>query len=371
MSQSIAAKEWKPSEKLPEDFLNLPHKLYAQDPNWIPEDRDALEASFSESNPYFSKNKACIIHSENLRLAGFYNPELRIDGETAAFFGFWETTNDLDLCKDAFDQLDAWARGLGAKRIYGPINFSTYNDYRLRLDAFERPQFLGEPYNPSYYPDLLEQLGYEIRYKYFTACCTTQVLAFAAKMQIEKLEKKANDAGITLKPLTSDYWMASLDQLYPIVDCIFKENFAYTPITFDQFKSYCGEKFANKFCPTMSNVALQNDKIVAFQLFYPDYSPLVTQAAENRIDTQNLRYCDHFQLLPEPRTFLGKTVGVHPDFRSMGLGYYGGFFGTLRAEEHKLYEFGYGAMVREDNHSKAIKKFAQHSYHYGLFHKAL
>ena len=288
--------DWDPSCELPDQFLEIPHAIYGNDTNWVPENRASVISSFSGGNPYFENNAALVIAEDGIRLAGFFNPNLNIDGQKVAFFGYWETPNNLESNQRVFSKFESWAKNKGAEQVFGPINFSTFGDYRLRIDGFDRPQFLGEPYNPNYYPELLASLGYEVRYKYFTACCTIETLAFAAKMQMEHLEKKVSAAGIEIVPLTPEYWIDNLDQLYPIIDCIFSENFAYTPITFDQFKVYCGEKFAKKFCTKMSNIALKGDKLVAFQLFYPDYSPLVTQIHEPPIPVEDIRYSEHFDL---------------------------------------------------------------------------
>lgn len=369
MAPKLAENDWDPALELPPDFLELPHKIYANDPNWIPEDRDLVRKAFDQQNPYFKRNQVFVTASPNLRLAGFYNPDLVVDGKKPCFFGYWETTDDAAENLKAFSELEKWALSKGAEHIYGPINFTTYGDYRLRIDGFDHPQFIGEPYNPNYYPELMKSLGFRERYRYFTACCKVETLASAAKVQMGSLEERLSTEGIRVERLTPEFWMENLEQLYPFIDSIFSQNFAYSPITYDQFVAYCGEKFAKKFCTKMSNIAIKGDQIVAFQLFYPDYSPLVTQAAKSPIPQAELDYRKHFDLLPKPRTFLGKTLGTLPEFRSKGLFYYLGFYGSLQAVGH--YQYGYGAMVRDDNHSAVVKQFADHCHHYALYSKAL
>ena len=77
---------------LPEGFLSLPEAIYAGDDQWIPEDGDSVARRFSPENTWFQSNRAislCIPGAA--RAVGFLNPDLRIDGQVVAFFG-WENT---------------------------------------------------------------------------------------------------------------------------------------------------------------------------------------------------------------------------------------------------------------------------------------
>jgi hypothetical protein len=61
-----------------------------------------------------------------------------------------------------FGRAEQWAREQGCQAMVGPINFTTYSDYRLLVAGDpKQPPFPGEPYNPPYYPELIEKCGYE------------------------------------------------------------------------------------------------------------------------------------------------------------------------------------------------------------------
>ena len=153
--------EFKPEDGLGDDFFRIAQEVYSGDLRWIPEDENAVRTSFSPQNPYF---KSCEVwvqtQDRDARLVGFFNPSLRILDETVAFFGFWETGEDLEPNRQLFQKMEGWAKAKGAKRIYGPINFTTFGDYRLRLQESQDGPYPGEPYNPPYYISLLADLGY-------------------------------------------------------------------------------------------------------------------------------------------------------------------------------------------------------------------
>ena len=87
---------WNPSTPLPEAFLALPGQIYADDSFWLGEDPQSVRQQFSGLNPWFNDGLAWIgVIPGKARLAGFVAPGQLVDGEQAAFFGFWETINDL------------------------------------------------------------------------------------------------------------------------------------------------------------------------------------------------------------------------------------------------------------------------------------
>lgn len=361
---------WSPADELPDEFLELPAHVYASDPEWLGEDADAVRAQFSLYNPWFAQGRAWVgVLPGQARLAGFCQDQ-EIDGERVAFFGYWEGLDTAAPHVRLFGELAAWARSQGATRLYGPINFTTFNSYRLRLDAFEHGAFPGEPWNRPYYADRLVDLGFSLRYRYFSTFNATRDVVDAVGPEYLRLRPKLESV-VRLESLTPEFWMANLDELYPFVDEVFGANFAYTPISRSAFERQCGQPFADRLCPRTSVLALGRDgRIAGFFLVYPDYGPLQRQGAVARA-TGPLRYAEHFDQLPSPRRALARTGGVHPDFRSMGLFSAMSCELSLRAEG--LYDELCAPLVREDNNSRqfALRHGRARQHGYGLFWRPL
>jgi len=345
--------------ELPAEFFQVANNVYQGDPHWIPENIASIRQQFSSDNSYFDRCQAQVFcDGDQARLIGFYNPDLEIEGEHAAYFGFWETENTLAINQVLFGQFETWAKACGANRIYGPINFSTYQNNRLRVDSFDDAAFIDEPYNPDYYPYLLEQLGFEKKYGYVTSI-NQSVDNLIKQITQPFMALKASTAGdFVFERLTGDVWLDNLEDLYPLVDAIFSQNFAYTPVSWQSFKELCGESFAKKLCPKTSVIVrdLTGD-IAGFFITYPDYGSLVNQSA---IDSgvlksaSEMNYAEHYPLLKQPRLLLAKTCGVAPKYRSAGLFPLMSLQLTLWAEGS--YEHISGAMMRDDNASVSFYK---------------
>ncbi|MFN3587456.1 MAG: hypothetical protein ACK4UT_08125 [Moraxellaceae bacterium] len=355
-----------PQEALPAGFLELPAAVYAGDPHWLGEDSAAVATQFSAANPWFADGRAmAAVVPGRARLAGFIRDQL-IDGERAAFFGFWEGMDDPATHREVFRAVSDWARAQGATALYGPINFSTYGSYRLRLDAFAHGAFPGEPWNPPYYPALLETLGAELRYRYFSTFAPVDAVVASVGPDFARVKPKLEQV-LRLEAMTPAFWMAHLDELYGFVDEVFGGNFAYTRLTREEFGRHCGATFAERFCPETSVLARAHDgRIAGFFLVYPDYAPLLRQGNPARLPASAVTYRDHAALLPAPRRALARTGGVHPDFRALGLFTAMGCELSLRAAGR--YEDIAGTLVREDNHSRQFAlRHGRAPHHYGLY----
>lgn len=372
--------------ELSPNFFQVAKNVYQGDPHWIPENEEKIRQQFSADNPYFLSCQARVFSSDlEARLVGFYNPDLEIEGEKIAYFGFWESQNDLAVNQTLFLQLQQWAKSLGAQRIYGPINFSTYQSNRLRVDSFDKASFIDEPYNPEYYPSILEQLGFSKKYGY-TSAINQSVDNLVAQIQLPfEALKKPIENQFVFEKLTGQVWLDNLENLYPLVDSIFSENFAYTPVSWESFQALCGESFAKKLCPNSSVIVrdLEGD-IAGFFITYPDYGSLVNQAALNKeagskdeqLNAADVSFAEHYPLLQAPRLLLAKTCGVAPKYRAAKLFPLMSMQLSLWAEGY--YEQVSGAMIRDDNASmsfyKSLEKAGNKDFitrNYALFTKSI
>lgn len=371
----LCAGEHDPDRELPAAFFDVARQVYRDDPFWLGEDAALVRSRFSRAHDFFRQGKVwlgvaqqadCNGASQTARVAGFVHPQQRIDGKPVAFFGFWESTSALELNRELFRRLEQWAQQQGAAALYGPIDFNTYGAYRLRLNDFDQSCFPGEPYNPEYYPRLLGELGFEITCRYQSRFHPdVKVLAEELQPRLQTVHEQLQDQ-FHLSLMSADFWLDHLDELYPLVDVMFRQNFAYTPITLQQFRDSCGAAFAQKFCPRSSVLATTHGgEVAGFFLCYPDYSPLLRFANPQRIPASEISFGLHARQLPRPTLALAKTGGVHPQFRQGGLFNWMGMQLVTNVAAH--YDTIAGALMREDNHSLRFGMICPIQRDYGLF----
>ena len=357
---------------LPGAFKRLPHDLYREDPLWIPEDAAALDRLFSPEHGFFAHGRATVqVHDGEARVAGFFDPGFTIEGEPVAGFGYWEGVDRLAPHRALFDEVERWARAQGARRLYGPVDFSTHRRYRLRLNRFDDSPFPGEPYNPDYYPRLLEALGFQVVVEYATLATTRLYTSVIGELLLAKLPYLGRvPEGVEISRLTPEGWLERLDEVRAFVDTAFEENPGYFSLAESDFRALYGEVFAHRFCPFTSRIALDSaGRLAAFLLAFPDYGPLVRQGNPERIPVAELRYERDYPRLAAP-CFLAKTAAVRADYRRRGL------LSALATDAARAsldrYADGMICLMHKRNPSLRYGlAIASHARQYGLFGKDL
>jgi len=151
------------------EFLRLPFALYRGDPLWVPplvaEVRRTLDP---ERNPYFANAalRLFVCYRDErpvARLAVVISGAHRLAfGVRAAFFGFFESANDEQAVKRLFAEAEAFCRARNVEVLEGPFNPHHYSELGLQIDRFGTGPSFFQPYNPPYYPELLEKAGFRI-----------------------------------------------------------------------------------------------------------------------------------------------------------------------------------------------------------------
>ncbi len=152
-----------------EKFIELPRKIYRNDPNWIaPFDFQVREKLDRAKNPFFMHGWAqefiAVESGETVgRILVSDDERFNIENNAnAGMFGFFESVNDQRVANAL---LDEGARVLKDERrrdvVFGPVEFSTNFEYALLVEGFDTPPKVMMPYNPPYYQTLLETWGLE------------------------------------------------------------------------------------------------------------------------------------------------------------------------------------------------------------------
>ncbi|MBH24591.1 MAG: hypothetical protein CMH57_09095 [Myxococcales bacterium] len=363
-------------EGLPEAFLTIGLLATGDDPDAIPTPEANLPARFSPDDPWFAAgNDAAAFWIEGrARLMVFLPRGLEIAGEPSCFFGFWESApgqgDEARVHQALFERARGWARARGARSMYGPIDFSTYGRYRLRLESEAGAiTFPGEPYNPARYPALLTSCGFSLSQGYMTQIARTETLAPAREQRAHVLGR-VEAMGYRLLPMSPDAWLSRLDELHAAIDDMFGQNFAYTPLSLEAFKRACGPSFIRKADPDVSTLCVAPDGALAgFFIVYPHYGPLVRAGAAQRVAVTDLDFHAHAPRLGARQDAILKTVGVLPAHRRHGL--MSAMVMSILERGADRYQRWFGALVRDDNPSGRFGRGADHVRRYGLFHAPL
>lgn len=148
-------------------FVELPFRLYQDIPQWVPPLRsEALRMLDRRRNAFFRHSEAAfLIAVREDRVVGRlavlnhrkYN---QFNNSQTGFFYLFECENDLHAAQALFEAAYQWAGKRGLQQLLGPKGFSPLDGMGMLVQGFEHRPALGIPYNPAYYPELVEALGF-------------------------------------------------------------------------------------------------------------------------------------------------------------------------------------------------------------------
>ncbi|MBD2120515.1 hypothetical protein [Trichocoleus sp. FACHB-262] len=261
-------------------FLDVPARVYANDPNWVPPLRSSTAKQFSPSNPFlqYGKLQPFIAVTQGAkgpeavgRVVAAVNQRLiEREGQQIGLFGFFECIADFALAQALLDAASDWLRQQGMTAVRGPIDLSTHNSCLWLVDGFDSPSMVMMPYNPAHYPEFAERLGWQ---KAKDAYAYNFPLDKPLPTEFEKAYRIACKSGVTFRPLRTKGEGFEQDclSLYRLFTTAFAGNWSSTPRTQEEFLEEAKE-LQSLVDPDVFPIAEYNGEMIGFFMGLPDYN---------------------------------------------------------------------------------------------------
>lgn len=225
------------------DFIRVPHNVYADDPNWIPPLDFERKEALSAKHPFnlHAEWQGWVAY-ENGRPVGRITAQIdklyleRHDPHTG-FFGMVEGVDDPALFAALTETAESWLRDKGMTRILGPFNLNVNQEVGLLVEGFETPPYFLMGHARDYYSRHLEACGYQ-------GC--QDMLAYLTPSDYEKpklfhRQLKRTLREITVRPLDRKNKKAELEALREIFNDAWSDNWSYVPFTKEEFDAVGNE----------------------------------------------------------------------------------------------------------------------------------
>jgi hypothetical protein len=292
-------------------FIKYPYKLYKNDNKWIPTDITTEKKTLTQSFSLTENNHKKIMVEEN----GNIMARLMVyqKNQDTGYIGYFESDNDYKYVKAILDHSLQWFREKQVKKIWVPIDFDTWHRYRFMVSGFDEPRFISEPYNKEYYSDFFCRYGFKVLKTYYTK---TIVDTEKAMKRLKIKYDKCLGLGYSIRKMNTNKFDYEMRKLFELSLQIFKDNFGYSPIIYDEFINLYA-KLKPIIRPEYLLFGL--DKYgteVAFLFGYPT----ILSVSNSKFFT--IKLLDYFKYLVDPymsRTFNIKSMGVLENHRNTHL----------------------------------------------------
>jgi len=368
-------------------FLDIPAVVYANDPNWVPPLRSSIAKQLAPTNPFLQYGRLqqflAVKRTESGerrqqakplllgRIVAAVNDRL-IDreGQKVGLFGYFECVPDFTVAKALLDAACEWLRGQGMITARGPIDLSTHNNCLFLVDGFDSPPMMMMPYNPPYYPQFVEQDGWQ---KAKDAYAYNFPLDKPLSPEFEKGYRIALRSGVTFRPLRikGDGFEQDCISLYNLFTKAFSNNWSSTPRTQEEFLEEA-KNLQSLVDPDVFPIAESNGEMIGFWMGLPDYNIPLKHINGKLNWLGMLKFLWYRRQIDQGRVI---AICSLPEFRRkmvpLGLIYLGMQGGIQKGKPYKRAELSW---VYEDNYPsrKLIEASGGKIYKtYRIYEKAL
>ena len=222
-------------------FIDLPYRLYRNDPYWVPPLRIAQKDILDKrKHPFYRTSDAEMFLAFRAgrvvgRIMAILNrAHNEFHNEHAGFFGFFEVERDADAARALLESACEWLRSRGADVVRGPVNPSTNYECGLLVDGFDSSPRVMMTYNPRYYAELIEACGFRKAVDLFAYDISTHYFIRSEKLArvAERLKKKDR---IRVREVNKKDFKNEVQIVRRVYNDAWSNNWGFVPVSEAEF----------------------------------------------------------------------------------------------------------------------------------------
>lgn len=306
-------------------FLELPLKIYKDDPGWIrPLDKDVKAVFDPQENPCFKHGKLIrwILQDakgETIgRVAAFYDERTANNGneQPTGGMGFFDCINNQEAAFKLFDACKEWNEAQGMEAMDGPINFGDRGRWwGLLVDGFKAPNYCTN-YNPPYYQAFFEAYGFKDYFQQYTYHNRIDGPHLADKFY-QKAERIKRNKSYKIKHIEIKNIVSYAEDFRKIYNASWVKHAGVAEMSAEETKA-----LLKQLSPVLDErliwFAYYNDTPIAFIVMLPELNQLFKHVNGKMNLIGKLKFMYH-KWRGTSRKILGLVVGVLPRFHGRGL----------------------------------------------------
>ncbi|KQN05512.1 MULTISPECIES: N-acetyltransferase [Sphingomonas] len=264
-------------------FIDLPFRLYADDPNWVPPLKsEALGLITPEKNGWFSHAKAQLfLAEEDGRVVGRISahidtlaltmPPEQGFGPGVGQWGLMEAERQ-DVFQALLERAEAWLREQGMTRALGPISMSIWEEPGLLIDGYDHPPTIMMGHAKREYRGWIEWAQYRpIKQLMTYEVDVTKQFPPIVQRIIKSGEKNPR---ISVRNVDKTKFEEEAAIILSILNDAWRDNWGFVPLTPPEIKDV-GVKLKPIVFNDLIRIAELDGKPVAFMITLPDLNEAI------------------------------------------------------------------------------------------------
>jgi len=301
-------------------FIDIPWRIYVDDPMWVPPLRLERRLHFSKFNPFFKHAvwQAWIAYRNNQPVGRI---SAQIDqlhrqryGADTGHFGLLESVDDTEVFAALTHTAETWLAERETKHVSGPFGFSMNQECGVLVDGFDTPPMVMMPHSPKWYGRLLEEQGYQP---------LKDLLAYWVNLdfkipQVMRILLGQFSKRIHLRTIRRNHFKEEMEMLRSIFNDAWSDNWGFVPFTEAEF-SELGSTFRVLLKDEHMQIAEVDGVPSAFMVSLPNLNAIFAKLDGSLFPFGWFRVVK-FLKYNEVKTARVPLMGVRKQFQNTPLG---------------------------------------------------
>jgi len=306
-------------------FVKVPFRLNRDNPNWVaPLIFERMRFFDRSRNPFFEHAEVEYFIAERDgepvgRVSAHTDEHWdEYQGGNDAMFGFFETTDDPAVAAALLDAACEWARERGRERILGPMNFTTNDELGLLVEGYDLRPMILQPWNPPYYPELIEGRGFSKAMDLFMWWLALGELKEGNEfhpMIHAAAEKVESEHGITIRNMRKGDMAAELQAFRDVYNEAWGDNWGFVPIS-EAEVDFQAKTLKQVLEERWTFIAERDGEVLGAALTLPDINQALAKLNGRLLPFGWLRLLLAQRKIDKVRVF---ALGVRPEYRHTGI----------------------------------------------------
>ena len=305
-----------------QEFIDLPYRLYKDDPVWVAPLRSEQQAQFVPAkNPMLNHcTYALFLALENGicigRISAFLD-HLALEHwqQPIGLFGSFECINSPEAASLLFSTARDWLRSKGMTSMRGPWSFAS-QEWGLVVEGFTPSPVILAPYNPPYYNDLLIQFGFAKAKDLMVYVIDASEGYTIPPRILELTEKVAKRYNVHTRPVNMRNLEADVITITRLANESISDNWGFYPVTDEEARTMAHD--LKQIINPKAVIIAETDegKPIGFAMTLPDVNVILKGLKGSLLPFGWLKMLTQLPRLQQYRMW---ALGVIPEYQGKAI----------------------------------------------------
>lgn len=351
----VVVKQVTGDKKGMQDFIELPYSLYKNDKHWCPPLRFERKEFFSNKNPFMKHSEVefFVAYEDNQPVGRvtahrdenydkFYNTR-------QGFFGFYESIESAEVAEKLMLASEDWMKTRGIDSLMGPFNFTTNHEVGFLTEGFDSPPVIMMTYTKPYYPEQLNQLGYQKEKELIAFWVDKNTITPELFVVMAKRVAREMEGSYEIRTLNMANFKSEIKIILDIYTEAWNKNWGFVPMTEEEIDDMA-HQLKSIIQPEYVYFLYKEGEPAAILFCLPDINNALIHIKSGKLFPTGI-----FKLLFFKKYIqMGRVLlmGVKSQFRNQGLDVliYNRMIEDMRTKMPKQVKGAELSWILEDNH---------------------